>query len=309
MTKSAHLTPTQHPVSYQRNGVFIGASAFLIWGVLPLYLKRLADVTPIELLSHRIVWSVVCLLSVMLILRRGPALLAAIKDWRNLRVLMVTASIIALNWTVFINAIGSGQALEASMGYFINPLISVLFGFLFLKESMTPRQWTAIACAAAGVTFMVTHLGHFPIIALTLAISFACYGLLRKTISVDGATGLLVESLLLFPIALGYLIWLEHQGIGSFTHKSLELDILLLLGGPITALPLALFGIAVQRVRLSTIGLMQYLAPSTQFFIAVMVFQEPFTQTHQWTFAFIWMGLVIYSMPKGILNHLGLRIR
>jgi len=289
--------------------VFIGASAFLIWGLLPLYLKRLTEVGAFELLSHRIVWSVVCLLSFMLILKRGTALIAAIKDWKSLRILIVTATIIAGNWTVFIYAINTNQALEASMGYFINPLISVFLGFLFLKETMTPRQWTAIACAAIGVTFMVTHLGHFPVIALSLAVSFAFYGLLRKKITVDGATGLLIESLILVPIALGYLIWLEYQGTGSFMHKSTQLDILLLLGGPITALPLALFGIAVQRVRLSTIGLMQYLAPSTQFIIAVMVFQEPFTQTHQWTFAFIWTGLVIYSLPRSFINRLGLDIR
>jgi len=262
-----------------------------------------------EVLAHRISWSILCLVGIMLIMKSGPALKTALSNRKAVLVLFVTASIIAVNWTVFIFAINSHQALEASMGYFINPLISVLFGFIFLKETMTTRQWVAVACAAIGVAFMVLHLGHFPVIALSLAITFAIYGLLRKSIPVDGAIGLLIESLILAPFAIGYLIWIESQGIGQFGHTSRYLDILLILSGPVTAVPLSFFGIAVQRVRLATIGLMQYIAPSTQFMIAVWVFHEPFTQTHMWTFAFIWTGLVIYSMPQSILNRVGLRMR
>ncbi len=309
MTQSAPATTNQHPDSYQRNGVLIGLSAFLMWGVLPLYLKLLSDIIPFEVLAHRVAWSVVCLFAVMLITRKSGALKAVLKNWKSLRILFITATIIAVNWIVYIHAVSSNQALEGSMGYFINPLFSVLFGFLFLKETMTPRQWLAVACAAVGVAFMVVNLGHFPIIALTLAISFATYGLLRKTIPVDGATGLLVESMVLAPFAIAYLIWLETQGTGHFGHNGLYWDMMLIVAGPITAVPLSLFGIAVQRVRLATIGLMQYIAPSTQFFIAVWVFHEPFTTSHMWTFAFIWTGLVIYSTPQALLNRVGLRIR
>lgn len=277
---------------------------FGVWGVLPIYLKQLADMPPTEVLANRVVWSIFTLIAMLALMRAWPTVIAALRNPRVMRILAITAALISGNWLLYIYAVSSGQILQASMGYFINPLISVLFGFVFLHETMTKRQWVAVGCAALGVAFLIIRLGEVPVIALGLALSFALYGLLRKTIPVDGATGMFVESLLIGPLAIGYMLWLAYLGTGHFGTESRWRDILLLFGGPVTAFPLVMFGYAVRRVRLSTIGLMQYIAPSGQFLLATQIYDEPFTATHAWAFSCIWLGLAIYSAPTGLFRRL-----
>lgn len=298
-------TPAPSDPASARIGVIAGIVTFGTWGLLPLYLKQLKHLPPPEVLAHRVVWSVVTMLALIALLRGWGSVRAALGNRRAMLTLFATASLISVNWLIYIFAVSGGHILQASMGYFINPLISVLFGFLFLRETMTRRQWVAVACAALGVTFLVVRLGEVPVIALSLALTFATYGLLRKTIPVDGMSGMTIESLLIGPVALGYLLWLGHQGVGSFGQET-GLDLLLILGGPVTALPLMMFGVAVRRVRLSTIGLMQYIAPSGQFLLATQIYDEPFTATHAWAFSCIWLGLAIYSAPRALLRRIGL---
>lgn len=297
-------TPAPSDPASARIGVIAGILTFGTWGLLPLYLKQLKHLPPPEVLAHRVVWSVVTMVALIALMRGWASVKAAATNRRAMLTLFATASLISVNWLIYIFAVSDGQILQASMGYFINPLISVLFGFVFLRETMTRRQWVAVAFAATGVAFLIVRLGEVPLIALSLAMTFATYGLLRKTIPVDGMSGMTIESLLIGPVALGYLFWLAHQGVGHYGTDT-RLDLILMLGGPVTALPLMMFGVAVRRVRLSTIGLMQYIAPSGQFLLATQVYDEPFTATHAWAFSCIWMGLAIYSAPRALLRRIG----
>lgn len=289
-----------------RIGVVAGILTFSTWGMLPLYLKQFADMPPPEVLANRVVWSLAMMAMFVVLLREWRPLLAAFRNRRVILTLVATSSLISVNWLTYIYAVSSGHILAASLGYFINPLISVLFGFIFLRETMARRHWVAVGLAALGVAFLIVRLGEIPVVSLGLAFTFATYGLLRKTIPVTGITGMTVESLLIGPVAIGYLLWLEHQGVGHFGHDGALRDGLLILGGPLTAIPLVMFGIAVRRVRLSTIGLMQYIAPSGQFLLATQLYDEPFTATHAWAFSCIWMGLAIYSAPRSWVRRIGL---
>lgn len=309
MSESSPSAAPAKPDAALRSGIAAGLATYLFWGLLPLYLKLFADMPPPEVLAHRIVWSVLTLVLLIGLLHGGRAVMAAIRCRRTLLTLTVTALLITANWLIYIFAVADGHLLQASMGYYINPLINVLFGRLFLKETMTPRQVVAVLCAATGVSVLVVGAGEIPLIALSLALSFGTYGLLRKTIPVDGASGLFVESLIIGPAALGYLLWLGYQGVGHFGHDGMARDALLVCAGPVTAIPLVLFGYAVRRVRLSTMGLMQYLAPTGQFLLATLLYGEPFTQAHLWAFSCIWTGLAIYSIPRDLLAMVGLRIR
>ncbi len=310
VSSSTPFPPPEIPESARRAGMAAGLATHLFWGgLLPVYLKLLADLPPLEVLAHRIVWSVLTLVLLVGLLRGGQAVLTAVRDRRCLLTLIVTALLITLNWLIYIHSVASGQLLQASMGYYINTLFNVLFGFLFLRETLTPRQVVAIGFAVAGVGVLMVGAGEVPLITVSLGLTFATYGLLRKTIPVDGASGMFVESLIIGPVALGYLLWLAHQGVGHFARGDVAHDWLLVLAGPITAIPLVLFGFAVRRVRLSTMGLMQYVAPTGQFLLATLIYGEPFSSTKLWAFSCIWAGLAIYSVPRDLLARVGLRIR
>lgn len=299
-------TPAPSDPASARIGVLAGIMTFGTWGLLPLYLKQLQHLPPPEVLANRVVWSVVMMAIFVIVLRDWKAVATALRNRRVMLTLLATASLISVNWLIYIFAVSGGHILQASLGYFINPLISVLFGFVFLRETMLRQHWVALGLATLGVGFMVVRLGEIPLVSLSLALTFAFYGLLRKTIPVTGITGMTIESLLIGPFALAYLLWLNAEGTGAFGHGGAWQDTLLILGGPLTAIPLVLFGIAVRRVRLSTIGLMQYIAPSGQFLLATLVYGEPFTATHAWAFALIWLGLAVYSAPRRWLQKVGL---
>ena len=272
-------------------GVAYAASAYLTWGLFPLYFHALAGVPAPEILSHRIVWSLVFLAVLVSALGRWPGVLAQLRSPRTLAALSVTAILIATNWLTYIWAVNSGRVLEASLGYFVNPLVTVLLGVIFLREPLTPRQIVAVALAAAGVLALVVRAGRLPWVALVLAVTFGLYGLLRKRVPIEAVPGLLGEVAVLAPLALLCLATLPAPHFGAGPRYTA----LLAASGIVTALPLIWFAEGVRRLRLSTVGLLQYLNPSLQFAIAVFLFGERFTGAHAVAFGCIWVSLALYT--------------
>ncbi len=277
-----------------RQGLLAAAVAYLIWGLFPIYWKLLLTVDAPQIMAHRIVW---CLLfvSIWLGARQGWGWIRELSP-RLLAMLSTSAVLISINWLIYIWAVNSGHIVETSLGYFINPLVSVLMGVLILRERLTPGQWLSVAIATCGVLWLTFQLGHLPWIALTLAFSFGGYGLVRKLAVVPSVQGLAVESGLLFLPALGYLLWAEYSGNGAFGHVSLRMNALLVIAGLITALPLILFAIGARSVPLSTIGILQYLAPTLQLCVGVFLFDEPFSHAQAIGFGCIWFALGIYAI-------------
>lgn len=276
-------------------GLFCGLGAFFIWGVFPLYLQIFRSVSPWEILAHRVLWSALLLLIWLAARGRLPALVAELKQARRLLVYLASTLLITTNWLVYIWAAQNGRVLEASLGYYINPLLNVALGMVFLKERLNRPQWLAVGLAAAGVLNLIVANGIVPWVALTLAVSFGSYALVRKIAGFDAILGLTVETLLLLPFALGLMAWWESQGTLAFLNRGLGFDALLFTLGIVTVVPLSLFLIAGQRLTLASLGFVQYLGPSLQFLIAVFLFHEAFTAAHAVTFGCIWVGLLIYS--------------
>jgi chloramphenicol-sensitive protein RarD len=272
-------------------GVAYAVSTYLAWGLLPLYFKALHAVPAVEVLAHRIVWSL-ALVAVILAARSGVRAFAP--PFRRISILSVTTALIATNWLVYIWAVQSGRVLEASLGYFVNPLVNVVLGVAFMGETLSARQRVAVALAAAGVAVLVARAGTFPWVALVLALSFGLYGMLRKRAAIEPVGALFAETALLAPLAVVFLAWRAATGAGAFGSTA-GTTVLLAAAGPITALPLVFFGLAVHRLRLSTMGLVQYLTPTGQFLLAVLLYREPFGPAHAVAFALIWTSLAIYS--------------
>lgn len=277
----------------RRSGVLQGLGAYGIWGFFPVFWKALGHVPALEVLFHRVVWSFVLLLIAAAIIGRWRYLVAAVTSRRILGVLSLTTLLIAVNWLVFIWAVNSGHVLESSLGYFINPLVNVLLGMVFLRERLNRWQAVAVALAAAGVIVLTVAQGQPPWVSLILAFTFGFYGLLRKRCSVDAIVGLTVETAILTPVAALYLAYLAVDGQGMFGTDRAT-DLLLVVGGAVTAVPLLLFAGAARRLRYVTVGLLQYIAPTMHFILAVSLYGEPLTSAHLITFACIWGGLLLY---------------
>jgi chloramphenicol-sensitive protein RarD len=276
-------------------GVGYAASAFLIWGISPIYWKALRAVPALEIILHRMVWSFFFLVPLIIIMRRWQEFIDTLKNHRTLLILLFTALIIGGNWLLYIWAVNNDNLLQASLGYYINPLVNVVLGMVFLKERLRAPQILSVVLATAGVLYLTIYYGEFPWIALTLAVSFGLYGLIRKVAPVGSLVGLAVETLLLSIPALVYLFYLDSQGRGSIFRVSLKLDLLLMGCALVTAIPLLFFTLGARRLYLSTIGLLQYIAPSCMFILAVFLFHEPFSSAQVVTFIFIWTALAIYS--------------
>jgi chloramphenicol-sensitive protein RarD len=285
------------PVSVRTDprGLAAAATAFLIWGLLPLYLKALLSVPVLQVTAHRLVWG--CVFAFMLLGSRGEIgqVAAALRDpstrWR----LCASATLISINWITYVFGIAANRVVETSLGYFINPLVNVLLGVLILSERLNAAQWTAVATAAAGVSWLTWTAGHPPWISLTLAFSFGLYGLVRKVVRVDALAGFATETLLLAPLGIGYLLWCEMVGSGAAGHGGAGLNLLLIAGGPLTAIPLVLFAFGARRIPYSTIGLLQYIGPTIQLLLAVTVFGEPFHGPRVLGFILIWTALALYA--------------
>jgi chloramphenicol-sensitive protein RarD len=276
-------------------GVLYALAAFLFWGGVPVYFKAVGHVPALEVLAHRIVWSVVLLAGLVTLTRHWPAVAAALRDRRTRLLLMLSTLIVSVNWLVFIWAIAAGRVLETSLGYYINPLVNVLLGVVVLRERIGAWRGWAVALAALGVLNLALGTGGLPWVSLTLALTFGLYGLIRKTVRIEAIDGLLVETVLLLPLALAYLGWLALAGGGAFGALDGRTDVLLLLSGAVTAVPLIWFTAAARRLAYSTVGFFQYLAPSCHFLLAVLVYGESFGAAQLVTFLCIWGALAIVT--------------
>lgn len=280
-----------------RLGFLCCLGCYTIWGCLPLYFRVLDHISPMEMLAHRIIWSVPTGLILIVIARNWGQLRAALTR-QHVLWLTLSALLIGLNWLVYIWAVSQERVMEASLGYYINPLVNVLIGAVFFAERLRPAQWAAVGLAGIGVTVMTSALGYVPWVALVLCFTFAFYSIIRKQVQVDSRAGFVVEAALLAPLALMWMGWFVGQPDGRFIGDG-GWDIpLLLVSGPITAVPLILFAIAAKRLRLSTIGMMQYLGPTLQFLISVLVFKEVFGLIHAVAFAFIWTALIVFTIDS-----------
>lgn len=278
-----------------RAGYIYGILAFVIWGLAPIYFKALEGVSALEILAHRVAWSVPVVLIIMWAIKR-PFPKNILQDKKTIGILIATSVLISGNWLAFTWAVTNERVLETSLGYFINPLFSVALGIMFLKEKLTTWSKIALLLATLGVLYRIVSLGSLPWISLWLAFSFGVYGLLRKQVNIGPLQGLLVETLIVLPFTAGYIIYLWYTGTGAFLHTSVSIDWLLLAGGVITTVPLALFSAGARLLPLNTIGFMQYLAPSLTFLLAVFAFKETFNIDLLITFALIWAGLIIYTI-------------
>ena len=292
---SAAVDHANSDASVTRLGVVYAVAAYTWWGLCPVYFKAIAQVSAVQVLAHRVIWSLLLLGGLIAWQRRWPDVRRIIRDRATLFRLGLTTILIANNWGIFIWAVAHGELLQASFGYFINPLINVLLGVVFLRERLRRAQFLSVILAALGVGYLITVYGSVPWIALVLALSFGFYGLLRKTMRADALVGLSVETGLLAPLAILYLMFMDLRGTGAFLHHGWRLDVLLASAGVITAVPLLWFAAAARRLRYATIGFIQYLAPTGQMLLAV-VFGEPFTRDHLISFTCIWVALALYSI-------------
>jgi len=295
-------------VSDQRRGFLLGVAAYSMWGIFPLYWTLLEPAGAVEILAHRICWSLVVMVALVLLLRRTAQLRAIFASPRLLLLLTVASVVIALNWGGFIWGVNNDRVVEVSLGYFINPLVTVLLGVVVLGERLRPLQWAAIGIAAAAVINLTLDYGQPPWVAFLLAFSFGTYGLAKKKADVEAVESLTFETLVLTPLAIGYLVWLWANGSANFgAHGALH-ALLLVTTGAITALPLICFGAAAIRISMTTIGLLQYLAPTLQFALGVLVFHEEMTPAKWLGFSLVWVALVIFTGEALRHRHRQLRM-
>jgi chloramphenicol-sensitive protein RarD len=275
-------------------GLAAAIGAFVIWGLFPLYLIGLMKVSAMQITAHRIVWSCLFVIAWLAVIGELGKLREAVSRKGVLVRLVASAFFIAINWIGFAWAVNHDRVLDVSLAYFIGPLLNVLLGIFVLSERLDRTQWTAVGFAAAGVIYLTFIAGHTPWLALMVGSSFAIYGVIRKTVSIDALPGLAVETILLAPFSIGYLVWCELDGTGALGHMSGLVDTLLLLGGIVTSVPLFLFAYGARRVPYSTIGVLQFIAPSMQLACGLLVFGEPFESARATGFVLIWIGLLIY---------------
>jgi len=283
-------------VNESRRGLAYGVAAYVVWGVVPVYWKLLGAVSPVEILAHRLVWGVVALAGIVRAAGAGPAVRAALVDRRTVAMMGLSGTLLVINWGTFIGAVATGHILDASLGYFIIPLVSVGLGTLVLRERLRRLQWIAIGLAVVGVVILIWRAGYVPWISVVVAVSFGSYGLVRKLARVESLAGSTLETALIVPIAVVYLVILAARGGGGLGHASASTQLLLLSTGVVTAGPLLMFTSAARRLPLSTLGFLQYLAPTGQFVLAVLVYGESFTRDQLIAFGFIWLGLVAFSV-------------
>ncbi|MDP4290223.1 MAG: EamA family transporter RarD [Bacteroidota bacterium] len=275
-------------------GLLYAIFCYSAWGVFPLYWKLLIIVPSEQILAHRMIWSMV-FLAITILMMRKTSLVSYLRQPRIIGTLILTSILIGLNWGVYIYAVNHEHIVESSLGYYINPLLSVLLGLLFMKERLSKPQMVAVLFALAGLVWLTVDIGRIPWISLSLALTFSLYGFFRKKVNVESMPGLLIETMILAPFALWYLWHVDQNQTGVFLHHSHMTDFLLVLGGLITALPLFMFGMAATRIPLSTLGFVQYLSPTIQLMIGLFVYRETFSTAYFISFFLVWIGVVIYT--------------
>lgn len=289
-------------MSTEKSGVLWAIGSYLIWGIMPLYWKSLEHVASAEILTSRIVWAFILTLAVVLLMKKGQHLKEDIKTlWgsqKDFWALFVASALVSTNWFVYIWAVNHNYIVQTSLGYYINPLISVLLGIFFLKEKLSRAQQVAFLLAATGVIILTVSYGKFPWLAFTLAVTFAVYGLIKKQIKLDALRGLTIETLFIAPFAVIYYIWLFTKGNAVFLSSDIKTDILLILTGAATALPLIMYAKGVQRIPLYMAGFLQYIAPTMMLFLGVIIYKESFGKIDLLSFAFIWSALLLFTVSK-----------
>ncbi len=278
-----------------RLGLLYATGAFLLWGIVPVYWKMLQRVPALEILAHRIVWGLAFVVVWMTVRGRWPDLRAVFRRPRTVAALLASTVFIALNWGLFIYAVNTDRVLATSLGYYINPLVNVLLGLIVLHERLNRNQWVAIGLATMAVVLLTFQAGELPWISLALPILFGLYSLLRKTVRADAVVGLTFETAALFPFAAALLLRQELRGVGALGNQGLRMDLLLVAAGAVTAVPLILFTLGLRRIPLSTAGLLQYIAPTCTFLLAILLYDEPFSTAQAFGFGLIWIALVVYS--------------
>jgi chloramphenicol-sensitive protein RarD len=290
-------------------GTWYALGAYITWGLFPIYWTLLAGIPALQLLGHRIFWSFLLLFGIVLVSRKGSVLRAAL-NWKVILIYSVAAVLIAINWLTYVWAVGAGFIVETSLGYFINPLLSVLLGVVFFRERLRPLQWLPIGLAAAGVLYLTFAYGSLPWVALTLAISFGLYGLVKKNAPLGALQGLTLETGILFLPALVFLLASEFTGTGAFMHTTPLLDLMLVGAGLVTVAPLLMFAFAVQRIPLTMMGVLQYVNPTMQFLLGVLIFKEPINNHRLIGFGVIWLALILYGLEGFLVQRRsGARLR
>jgi chloramphenicol-sensitive protein RarD len=287
-------------------GVWYAVCAYVCWGLFPIYWKQLDRVPALQLIGHRILWSFVMLAAIIGATRQWQSFRRANFNIPVLRIYAVAAALVTVNWFTFVWAVNSGYVVETSLGYFINPLVNVLFGVVFLQERLRLVQWIAIGLAAAGVLYLTILYGSLPWIALVLALSFGSYGLVKKKGLLGSVHGLALETAILTPLAIAYLMYVQRSGEGALLHDGLRSDLLLLGTGAVTTIPLLFFASAVQRIPLSLLGVLQYIAPTMQFLLGVLLYREPFTPAQFVGFAMVWAALIVLGIEGFLVHRRGL---
>ena len=284
-------------------GAWSAFGAYFFWGVVPLYWTLLGEVAALELIAHRVVWSLAFLIAIQVVRGRLDQLRPALRDGRIVRQHILSGALLAANWLIYIWGVQHGFVIECSLGYFLVPLLNAALGRLVLHETLRRLQGVALALAAAGVGLLAVQVGRVPWIALGLAGSFGFYGLIRKRSPVGPMTGLALETLFSVPAALAYLIWLALHGRGALGHVAPSTTFLVISTGVVTTIPLLMFAYGAQRLRFTTLGLLQYVAPTCQFLLGWLVYHEPFSTRQAGAFAFIWAGLVCYTLDLGLASR------
>lgn len=278
----------------QTNGWIAGFIAFILWGIFPIYFKAVDSVSSAEILAHRVAWCVPFMLVLMMILRKKLLIKEIFANKRLFAGLVLSTILISSNWYIFTWAVTHDQILATSLGYFINPIMSILLGVLFLHEKLTRLQWIAVVIVCLGVLNQIINYGQFPWIALSLATTFALYGFVRKKLQVDALNGLLVETGIALPVAAAYIFWMLSEHSAVFLQSSIKMDLLLILGGAVTALPLIFFAAAAKRIPLNSVGFIQFTAPTISFILATQLYHEALGKEQLVSFILIWIGLLFY---------------
>lgn len=291
-----------------RKGIWYALAAYGIWGLFPLYWKPLHNIPALQIIGHRIGWSFILLVLIILFMRQWGNFRAAIADRRTLLVYTATAVLITINWLVYVWAINAGYIVESSLGYFINPLLSVLLGVLFLRERLRAWQWVPVGLAALGVLIVSVAYGHFPWISISLALSFGLYGLVKKKAPLNSLYGLTLETGIVFIPALIYLVTLDVRGEGAFLHTDMLSNVLMIGAGAVTAIPLMLFSSAAQRIPLSMVGILQYITPTAQFLLGIFVYNEPFTGVQLVGFSLVWLALILFTIEGFVARRAAQRL-
>lgn len=284
-------------------GILYGIGAYTLWGFFPIYWKFLHDVPALQVLGHRIGWSFFLLIIYIVLAGQWRDFRSAAFNKKTIGIYSIAAILLSLNWLIYVWGVNAGFIVETSLGYFINPLLSVLLGVLFLRERLRPMQWIPVGLAAVGVGYLTFVYGRLPWIALSLAFSFGFYGLVKKLSPLGSLYGLTLETGIVFPVALIYIVFVGFAGTGEFLHNGALVDILLIGSGLITTIPLLMFASAAKRIPLTIVGLLQYIAPTLQFLIGVFIYKEPFDHAHLMGFSIVWVALIIFAIESYLANR------